>query len=200
MTGLVQFCAQLAFGHAALLFANRYQRLSKLLSGFLTPLYRGCQQPTKEIVKSIQTQYVHFVSPVIPNEPIQIHSSRFPDRIPAQPTPVHRVVMPVAVVEQAGDFVRELGGKPIRILCREGACSAEEIAEGVVVVAGAFGTGGGIDESGDVAVAVMRDEVGAGERAGVASREEETAGSAASEIRSPDLAAEKSAGGSAARG
>ena len=70
--------------------------------------------------------HINIIHPVIPDEPVQIHSTAFANGIPAQPAAVHRVKMPIAIVKQSGDVVGVLRGKPIGVFRSGGACGARK--------------------------------------------------------------------------
>ena len=76
---------------------------------------------------------------------------RLTQRIPIQPSLEVRVVEAVAVVVET-ETVDELGGEAVEVN-RPGAAGTDEIAEGIVPVQGILSLAG-VDEEGDVAVAI----------------------------------------------
>jgi hypothetical protein len=92
-----------------------------------------------------RTQHIHSTHPIIPHKPIQIHPTRFTQRIAAEPSSLGGVVGSVAVVVLAGEVVDGFGAEAPGVALGEGAGGLEEVAEGVVVVGGGSGAGGAVD-------------------------------------------------------
>ena len=56
-------------------------------------------------------KFVNFIHRIIPDEPVQINPSPFPDGVAAYPPPQHGIVVAVAVVVEAGFTVIILGAE-----------------------------------------------------------------------------------------
>jgi hypothetical protein len=75
------------------------------------------------------------------------------------PPPCGRVVESVPIIEEAGFLVGVFGGEPDGVVGGHGSCRSDGFPEGAIFVAGGDGGIGRVDQAGDVAIAVIGDEV-----------------------------------------
>jgi hypothetical protein len=96
---------------------------------------------------------------IILDKRVQIDSALYPNRVLVQPASDGRGVEALAKVKQTDLADVPLGATEERVEFGDGAGGAEDLVEGAVFVARRGVSAGGVDEQGDVAVAVEVVEV-----------------------------------------
>ena len=114
----------------------------------------------------------------------------FIDRIPIQPPPRLGVVVSEAIIKEPSFSVCKFGGEPEWIVQRDCfAAGSEGFAEGGVLVAGGDGLGVGVDQGGQVSIAIKAGVVGGSGGVVVLGNHEEAADASGSLHRSAEVGA-----------